>query len=273
MIGLVPAAGRATRLGRLPCSKALLPVGYRRSAIDGAARVKVASHYLLEKMLAGGAHEVYMIVRDGRWDIADYFGDGAEFGMHIAYLVADEPLGPPFTLDRAYPFARDALVLFGFPDILFQPHDAFEVALRRLDETGADVVVGACPAAEAFDIVEADSDGRVRRLEVKESVVEIAVPHWVWVFAVWRPSFTEFLHGEVARLRALALSGAAGAHPEWPVGATIDAAVAAGLHVNSVYFPSGVYTDLGLPERLARAVDFPGVWNGLDERTAGGRGQ
>ena len=172
LIGLLPAAGRATRLAPLPCSKELLPVGYRRSGVDGAIRPKVASHYLLEKMHAAGAREVYIIVRPGKWDIPEYYADGASFGMDIAYLVANEPLGPPFTLDHAYPFARDATVLFGFPDILFEPNDAFATGLARLDETGADMVVGAYPPHpdEAFDVVEADADGRVRLLAVKEQV-------------------------------------------------------------------------------------------------------
>ena len=66
-------------------------------------------------------------------------------------------------------------------------------------------------------------------------------------------------------MRALAQSGAAGPQPEWPVGSTIDAAIEAGLHVNSVYFPTARYTDIGKPERLVRALEFSGVWNGLDD--------
>jgi glucose-1-phosphate thymidylyltransferase len=263
----MPAAGRATRLAPLPCSKELLPVGYRRSVVDGAIRPKVASHYLLEKMQAAGAREVYIVVRRGKWDILEYYGDGAGFGMDIAYLVADEPLGPPFTLDHAYPFVRDATVLFGFPDILFEPQHAFAMALERLDETDADVIVGAYPPHqdEAFDVVEADVDGRVMRLEAKEQVVDHTVARRSWVFAVWSPTFTEFLHMEIGRLRAVAQSGVAGPQPEWPVGSTIDAAIAAGLHVNSIYLPGAKYTDIGKPERLVRAIEFPGVWNGLGD--------
>jgi len=271
VIGLVPAAGRATRLAPLPCSKELLPVGYHRR-VDGALRPKVVSHYLLEKMRAAGAREVYIIVRQGKWDIPEYYGDGANFGLDIAYLVADEPLGPPFTLDHAHAFARDATVLFGFPDILFEPRDAFAKALARLDETGADVVVGAYPPHpdEAFDVVETDSDGRVRLLTAKEQVFDRTVSRRSWVFAVWRPTFTEFLHVEISRLRALAQSGAAGPKPEWPVGSTIDAAIDAGLHVNSVFFTGARYTDIGKPERLVKAFEFPGVWGGLvDEPVPG----
>ena len=53
LIGLVPAAGRATRIQPLPCSKELLPVGFQatgRLDDDQALRPKVVSHYLLESM-------------------------------------------------------------------------------------------------------------------------------------------------------------------------------------------------------------------------------
>jgi glucose-1-phosphate thymidylyltransferase len=268
LVGLIAAGGRAARLAPLPCSKELLPVGYRRRPGDGAIRPKVASHYLIEKMSAAGASRAYVVVRPGKWDILEYYGDGSAFGIDLAYLVGDEPLGPPFTLDHAYPFVRDATVLFGFPDILFQPQDAFSSAVERLAETGADVVVGAFARnpEELFDVVDADPAGRVRRLAYDKPVVNRAQTEGrSWVFAVWGPAFTEFLHAEVGRLRARVENGAAAERREWPVGHFIDEAIDAGLHVNTVFFPGAAYTDIGEPERLARALRFPGVWDGLGE--------
>jgi glucose-1-phosphate thymidylyltransferase len=256
LIGLVPAAGRATRLGLLPCSKELFPIGFVR-APDGTIRPKVVSHYLLEKMRAAGTRDALIVLRPGKWDVAEYYKDGASIDMNLAYLLAEEPLGPPFTLDHAYPFVRDATVLFGFPDILFEPMNAFAAATARLDVTGADLVVGTFPPHphELFDIVDAGEDGRVRRLDVAPGAeVPRGIEQRAWVFAVWRPAFTEFLHDEVGRLRAVAASGAAGARPEWPVASAIAAAVDAGLHVNSVYFPDAAYTDVGKPERLEAAI-------------------
>jgi glucose-1-phosphate thymidylyltransferase len=268
LVGLIAAGGRAARLAPLPCSKELLPVGYRRRPGDGGIRPKVASHYLVEKMVAAGATHAYVVVRPGKWDILEYYGDGSAFGIDLAYLVGDEPLGPPFTLDHAYPFVRDATVLFGFPDILFQPQDAFRSAVERLVETGADVVVGAYARnpEELFDVVDADPAGRVSRLAHDKPVVDRPRTEGrSWVFAVWRPTFTEFLHAEVGRLRARVENGATGERREWSVGHVIDEAIDAGLHVNSVFFPDAAYTDIGEPDRLARALRFPGVWDGFGE--------
>jgi hypothetical protein len=40
VIGLIPCAGRASRISPLPCSKEVLPVGLRRTS-DGSLRSKV----------------------------------------------------------------------------------------------------------------------------------------------------------------------------------------------------------------------------------------
>ncbi len=50
VVGLVPAAGEAKRLGKLPCSKELFPVGFHRVGDGGQVNPKVVSQYLLEKM-------------------------------------------------------------------------------------------------------------------------------------------------------------------------------------------------------------------------------
>jgi glucose-1-phosphate thymidylyltransferase len=262
VIGLLPAAGRARRISPLPCSKEILPLGFQTDGRDGLLRPKVVSQYLLEKMRRAGAMEVYLIIRRGKWDIPQYYGDGSQLGLSIAYLLVHEPYGAPFTLDQAHVFARGATVLFGFPDILFQPQDAFLRARRRLDATRADAVVGLFPAhpSERFDLCRTDARGRVTQLETRCTEPGKMRRPQVWVFAVWRSTFTEFLHAEVARLRALALNGDAGADPEWTIGATIDAAIRMGLHVDSVRFDSHRYLDIGEPDRFATALRGPGAW-------------
>ena len=37
-----------------------------------------------------------------------------------------------------------------------------------------------------------------------------------------------------------------------------------GLHVDSVYFQSGRFLDVGTPDGITAAAGFPIVWNGLD---------
>jgi glucose-1-phosphate thymidylyltransferase len=145
IVGVIPAAGRATRLAPLPCSKELLPVGVHAEPAALRGRPKVVSHYLLERMRDAGASRVFFVVRSGKFDIADYHGDGSALGLNLAYLVMGEPWGPPFSIAQAAPFVGEATVLAGFPDILIEPRDAFARAVARLDATGADVVLGVYP--------------------------------------------------------------------------------------------------------------------------------
>ena len=118
VVGLIPCGGHATRIAPLPCSKELFPVGLRQTA-DGSLRTKVVSHFLIGENATRRSGQSLLILRNGKWDIPQYYGDGSTIGMDIGYLMMGRPYGPPYTLDQAYPFIRNSRVAFGFPDIFF----------------------------------------------------------------------------------------------------------------------------------------------------------
>jgi glucose-1-phosphate thymidylyltransferase len=264
IVGVIAAAGRATRLAPLPCSKELLPVGVHREPVALRGRPKVVSQYLLERMRAGGASRIFFVVRSGKFDIANYYGDGSHLGLSIAYLMMNEPWGPPFSAAQAAPFVDDATVLFGFPDILIHPDDCFVRARGRLHATGADIVLGLFAGAltDGLDLVGTDAKGRVTRLVTKEEAPVRREGDTGYMLAVWGPGFTRFLVEETGRLAKLARSGAPGPSPDWPMGAVIAAAIRAGLHVDSVFLSDARFLDIGTPEGLVAAGEFPGVWSG-----------
>lgn len=246
VIGLIPAAGQATRVAPLPCSKELYPVALRPS--KAGMRPKVAAHYLLDSLRAAGIRKAFVILREGKWDIPAYFKDGVDLlDLHLAYLIMRVPHGPPFTLDHAYPFVRDANIAIGFPDVVFRPTDAFVRLLARLEHTGADAVLGLFPSdkPERFDMVEWSEGGRVIGLRIKQPDIGL---RYAWMIAVWTPTFTEFMHGH---LDALLRSGAAQTR-EFHVGDVIQAAIQAGLWVDGVAFPEGECVDIGAPDILAQ---------------------
>ena len=213
IIGLVPMAGRATRLGLLPGSKELLPLGFRVLP-DGTLQPKVVSHYLLETFSHADIRKVVMVLRPGKWDIPAYYRDGGDFGLELAYVLAKLPWGVPYTLDSAYAFVKDAHVAVGFPDIVYEPQDTFKHLRERLRTTGADVVLGLFPATapERSDMVTVGEDGRVRDIVVKPQVTDLSLS---WGLALWSPRFTKFLHGH---LEKLILTGDA---PEVQLGPTL----------------------------------------------------
>ncbi len=258
VVGLVPAAGKGTRIAPLPCSKELYPIGFRRDGRTGEVRPKVASHHLFEKFRRASVSRAIVMLREGKWDIPGYYGDGAIVGVDLAYMVVSNSIGPPDTLDRAFPFVADASIAFGFPDILFGPDDVFEHLLHDLANSQSDLVVGLYPAIEnrPMDVIQTAPDGRVTSMILKDS--SRSMPY-TWACAVWTPAFTKFMHSFVARERARVDSLRTtyldiDAQGDLPVGAVIKAAVENGMRVSGHAFPQDTYLDVGTPENLIIAI-------------------
>lgn len=259
IIGLLPAAGQGSRISPLPMSKELFPIGFQHLA-DGGLRPKVACQYLLETMGQVGVQESFLILRPGKWDIPAYLGDGSQLNMRLAYLTVHVPFGVPFSLNQAYPFVKDAIIAMGFPDILFSPVDAYVQLIDRLQRTQADVVLGLFPTdqPEKVGVVDVDEHGVVSGIYEKSQLTHL---RYMWAIAVWRPSFTEFLHQFVeAKLKTLigdrspVLTKEIPAYTETPIGDVIVGAIANNLRVEAIPFKAGHYLDIGTPENLINAV-------------------
>ena len=251
VVGLVPAAGIGARLGPLPCSKEIMPVGF---ADAPSHRPKAVSEYLLESFRIAGARRVFFVIRRGKWDIPEFFGDGQQLGLQIAYLMMRLPFGAAFTLDQAYPFLGQANVLLGFPDVIFRPADAFRPLLERMKRTSEDVVLGLFPTATPgkMDMVEVDRRGRVKGIEIKPEATKLSRS---WIIAAWSPRFTDYLHQYVEthgpRLNL--------EMPETHVGEVFQSAIEDRLVVDSVQFPSGACLDTGTPEDMRHAIRLAGA--------------
>jgi glucose-1-phosphate thymidylyltransferase len=175
-------------------------------------------------------------------------------GLPLGYLMMGLPHGVPYTVDQAYPFTEGATVLFGFPDILFRPDDAFVRLLNRRDEAGADLVIGLFPADQPhkMDMVEFDASGRVAKISIKPHQTHLC---FTWIIAVWGGRFSCFIHEFVAAHKKIQ-SPERGPR-EIYLGDVIQAAIQKGERVEHVLFNDGRYIDIGTPEDLAAAVQKP----------------
>lgn len=257
LIGLIPAAGTANRISPLPCSKEIFPLGYHTIPSLAGPRPKVAAQYLLENLKLAGVQKTFIILRKGKWDIPDYFGGGKSLGLNLAYLMMDLPYGAPYTLDEAFFFISQATIVFGFPDILFRPQDAYLAMLDQLSADGSDIVLGLFPAhnPSKMDMVELNDAGNICDLDIKPSK---SLLKYTWIIAVWTPVFTQFLHQYVKARKLEADNLSASIEPEAYVGEVIQAALDEGLHVDKVIFDDGDYLDIGTPEDLVRSDAFVG---------------
>lgn len=251
--GLFPAGGDASRVAPLPCSKEIFPVGFQG---NGPLRPKVAGQYLLENMRLAGVTKAYIVLRKGKWDIPSYFAYGNSLDLFLAYIIVEKTAGVPFTLDRAYPYLQDDLVLFGFPDILFQPKEAFVHLMDKQKKSEADLVLGLFPANEPqkVDMVQLDNRGGIKRILIKPLNTDLA---YTWIIAVWTPVFSRFMHDFVQR------HAQQDAYPpsqaEVFLGEVINAALSSGIATDKVIFEHGKYLDIGTPEDMIKARQMTAI--------------
>jgi len=163
----VPAAGLALRLQPLPCSKEVLPVR-GRPVID----------YLLERMEAVPCDEIRVVTRSEKRDVAEHAR------ARGARVVEARPESVGESL-RAGAAALDGerVVVFGFPDTLWEPVDGLARLVERLGED-VDAVLGIFRGAEPArsDVVRLEGD-RVVAIDVKP---ERPLSELVWGCAALR---------------------------------------------------------------------------------------
>lgn len=245
--GLIPAAGAATRLGRRRGpSKEILPVP---SGPGPEAPTRPACQDLLDNFRLAGVQRALVLLRASKWDVARRLGDGAEFGVALAYRVLQPTRGVPITLAAAAPFVADRLVALGFPDILVQPRDLLARLVAQRERSGADVALALAPCdrPHASDLVATDARGRVRRFEIKPAATALKQ---TWVFALWTPRFTRFLEKWTAEFRPRAAR--LGREPF--VSDVFAAALGDGFEIETLAAPEARVLDIGTPESLARAL-------------------
>jgi glucose-1-phosphate thymidylyltransferase len=153
LVGLIPAAGHATRLGAIGASKEVLEVR-GRPVMDG----------LVDRMRAAAPDALRVITRPEKVDVVE----------HARAQGAQVVLGHPPDVARSLLLGMRDLddgdeVLVGFPDSLWEPRDGFERLVGLLREGGHDVALGLFRTAEPerSDVVALGPDGLVRGVQVK----------------------------------------------------------------------------------------------------------
>jgi glucose-1-phosphate thymidylyltransferase len=213
IVGVVPAAGLATRLQPLEASKELLEVG-GRPVID----------YLLERMRAGGAGELRVVTRPDKADVI----------AHARTAGASVILGTPSSAAESFSLGIGGLepsdvVLLGFPDTIWEPRDGYARLVEHLGGDDAALGLFRTPDLSRSDVVVLDGE-RVTGIAVKPQ----APP-------------SDLIWG-CAAVRCSALEGLA-RYTE--AGTLLDGLAKAG-RVRGVYL-SDSWVDIGTPESLARA--------------------
>jgi len=169
--GIVPAAGRGTRIQPLAFSKELLPVGTRLD--NGTEHPRAVSEYLVERFLAANVERICFVISPGKTDIVQYFG--GEIGTaSICYAVQQQPQGLCDALFSALPFIDPAdQVLIGLPDTVWFPATGF----CALPDDELSFLLFPVARPELFDVVITNEYGSVQEIQVKQQNYG---SKWVW---------------------------------------------------------------------------------------------
>ncbi len=180
MWGVVPAAGRGSRIQPLAFSKELLPVGSRREG--GTDRPRAVSEYLVERLILGGADKICFVISPGKSDILEYFGD--HYGSaQLAYVVQPQASGLCDAVFRAATVVGDREdVIVGLPDTVWFPR----AALGALPQADLSFLLFPVEHPELFDAVVLDGE------HVKEIQVKKPDPGSNWIWGAFRMSASCF---------------------------------------------------------------------------------
>lgn len=171
MWGIVPAAGKGSRIQPLAFSKELLPMG--ADGDGNIQRPRAVGDFLVERLALAGVSRICMVISADKSDILEYYG-GSAWNASICYTVQPKPAGLCDAIFRAAPVIHpDDPVLVGLPDTIWFP--AHGLALLPPDQFSFLLF----PVGEPryFDSVECDDEGRVSRIRVKDPN---AWSHWIW---------------------------------------------------------------------------------------------
>ena len=244
-VALLPAAGIGSRLPDCLSSKELLRFGD-----DQQGGSPVISHVLSCVRLAG-IDDVIVVLRDGKQDIFEYLVSNEWHDIDFTFKITPGTSGVPETVALGLGEVQARNVVFGFPDILFEPRDAFVNLIHRLENSEADVVLGLFPTdnPHKMDMVDKDNSGRVIDIQIKPNSTKLDLS---WILAVWRPSFSAYLHelvyGNATRLATMATN-----HDGSHLGHVFQLAMADGLRIDSESFDDGRSLDIGTPDDLSLA--------------------
>jgi glucose-1-phosphate thymidylyltransferase len=254
MIGIIPCAGRGSRLGHLPFSKELFPLGKKDR--QGKESIKVTSEYLIDHMLDAGITNIHFVLRNGKWDIPSFYGGGMCFGFSATYHIADYAYGVPFSVYQVTKNAGDKDVILGFPDILFKPAHAYKQLLSALNNyNDTSIILGVMPILkpEKWDMVELDEDHIVKDIIIKSTLGKDQP--FGWTIAAWKPAFSNFLNEKINSLLRDKTEEEL-QNNEIFFGHIVLDAMKAGMQVRSVVFPDGNCLDIGTLDDLELSNSF-----------------
>lgn len=243
LIGLIPAAGKGSRLG-LPFPKELYPTVVKN-------QYKPIAHYMVDHLTIAEVKHIVFVINESKHQLISYFGSGQKFSCNFSYVaqetLSNKPSSSPGlanALASAYHLIKDKTVLFGMADTIMWPKDAFASALNKLNKQ-TDILLLLFPTdfPHKFGMVAFNEKLEVEKIVDKPKKTELK---YMWGAIIWRPTFSDILYSQVAQNESSDFAD------------IINFSIKEGLTIKTAVFPDGKFVDFGTYEQIhdAESIEF-----------------
>jgi glucose-1-phosphate thymidylyltransferase len=170
--GILPMAGKGSRIQPIAFSKELYPIIYRQQHF-------AISEFSVRGMLRAKVDEIKLVVNPDKMDIAKYY---AHYPAPLSVYFHASKSQPESCFFPTIAMQDEDICLFGLPDTLFSPNDGYLKIRHELETTNADICLGLfeVPDGNKFDSVLLDGK-RVAEIRAKNNPP--ALSNWIW--GIW----------------------------------------------------------------------------------------
>ncbi len=154
MKGLILSGGTGTRLRPITftSAKQLVPVAN-----------KPILFYAIETVRDAGITEIGIVVGDTREEVKGAIGDGSDFGVKVAYIEQEAPLGLAHAVKISQDFiGDDSFVMFLGDNLIKDGINSLVDEFRR-DKPNCQILLARVPNPQQFGVAELEG-GRIKRL-------------------------------------------------------------------------------------------------------------
>ncbi len=160
MKALVLAGGKGTRLANITHNEIPKPMALMCG--------KPILEYIIQNLKDNGISDIYLSVGHLHEKIIEYFGDGTRYGVHLQYIIEDQPLGSGGALYYLKNKINDSLFICP-GDVIFDIDISRMLAYHK--DKGGLITLFVHPNIHPYDsdLIIEDENGRVTELNDKNS--------------------------------------------------------------------------------------------------------
>ncbi len=246
-IGIIPAAGKATRLGTIPCSKEILPIGFIEDNNEEIhSGVLTCIDHSLMAFAEANINTIKVTINPEKEDIKKYVNKRKlHDNLKISFKSIQNSPNILISINSAISSKNDNIVLL-FPDIIFDPKDMLIKLKETFHNKNPDIVLALFPTdrGDKMDIVSTDKNNRIKQVIPKPGS---GISGYTWISAIWNQKFSGLLAKEIKQTETITSQ-----NQEIFIGHIVDIAIKKDLKVLGVPFNKGWCSDLGTPTDLKK---------------------